>query len=413
MMRFPFLVGGLLLPALTVLHAADPEPLKIDATATLKTARLGAVDVPNRATLLAMHRGQYILHAARGKLTRVPVHRVVLPHDNGLNPQSTQVDLGPNDVVYVRQQNILCTSTDGGRTWTARPLTLPPDMTLGHRWKVLRDGTFLSVGCKVGKNVREPAVVWVSTDKGTTWTKRAEIPLTMSLPTGRPYAARYTHRGLTRLSDDTLLWAIDIRDDPFTLGHGLFCCRSIDGGHTWTKPALVHDWGSEGSAALTRSGRVLATLRYQRKLHPTDPPDLEKRNGSISKGWPWKHVFLIESRDHGLTWSRPRQLTTVFGQTFGYPAARRDGTVVVIHDTRYGPGPPGSRAMISHDEGRTWEDEVYYLDVSRFSGSYSASVVLKDDTLLTISGSSQAGNTWEAVQKTTDFHAIRWNPGKP
>ena len=85
---------------------------------------------------------------------------------------------------------------------------------------------------------------------------------------------------------------------------------------------------------------------------------------------------------------------------------------MVIHDTRYGPGLPGSRAVVSHDEGKTWQDEVYYMDVSKFTGSYSASVTLEDDTILTISGSSQAGNSWAAVNTTTDFHAIRWKPVK-
>ena len=86
--------------------------------------------------------------------------------------------------------------------------------------------------------------------------------------------------------------------------------------------------------------------------------------------------------------------------------------MIVIHDTRYGPGPPGSRAMISRDEGKKWLDEVYYLDSTAFTGSYSASVVLKDDTILTIAGSSQAGNSWEAVKNKTDLHAIRWRPVK-
>ena len=64
-----------------------------------------------------------------------------------------------------------------------------------------------------------------------------------------------------------------------------------------------------------------------------------------------------------------RQLTTVFRQTRGVPVALKDGTVIVIHDTRYGPGPAGSRAMISRDEGKTWEDEVYYLDHTAVKGS--------------------------------------------
>ena len=66
--------------------------------------------------------------------------------------------------------------------------------------------------------------------------------------------------------------------------------------------------------------------------------------------------------------------------------------------------------MISRDEGHTWEDEVYYLDFTTFTGSYNASVVLEDDVILTIAGSSQAGNSWEKVKGNTDFFAIRWRP---
>ena len=32
----------------------------------------------------------------------------------------------------------------------------------------------------------------------------------------------------------------------------------------------------------------------------------------------------------------------------------------------------------------------------------------RDDTILTIAGSSQGGNSWEAVKDHTDLYAIRW-----
>ena len=80
-----------------------------------------------------------------------------------------------------------------------------------------------------------------------------------------------------------------------------------------------------------------------------------------------------------------------------------NGTVVVVHNTRYGPGRPGARALTSRDEGKTWEDEVYYLDHSNVTGSDSSSVVLEDDTIVTISASNNG---------KTDLYAIRWNPVK-
>ena len=96
----------------------------------------------------------------------------------------------------------------------------------------------------------------------------------------------------------------------------------------------------------------------------------------------------------------------------GIPQSRATGLWSLFHDTRYGPGPPGSRAMISRDEGRTWLDEIYYLDSTTFTGSYSASVVFADDTILSICGSSQALGSWDGVRDNTDIYAIRWRPAE-
>lgn len=180
------------------------------------------------------------------------------------------------------------------------------------------------------------------------------------------------------------------------------------------------DWGSEGATVLLPSGRVLATMRYQRLPEPSDTAEIRKHMGTHpgNKGLDgFKNVFLMDSNDGGRTWSAPRMLTTVYGQTFGYPAVQSDGTVVVVHDTRYGPGRPGARALVSRDEGKTWEDEVYYLDHTAITGSHSASVVLKDDTILTISASSRVPfSVAPAAQREkdgdtmTDLHAIRWKP---
>ncbi len=376
----------------------------------LRTSRLGGVDVLSAEVLKQMHDSQYIWHAAGGKLTRVPVEKTLLPHSDDMSPQGTHVDVGPDGTVYVKQSQILCKSTDGGRTWTSRSLTGMEDLPGGH-WRVLRDGTFIGVNCSTGPEARDPAVVWISQDEGITWTKRAEIPVEMNLPDDRPYTERYTHRGLNRLQDDTLLWTVDIRNTPTTM-NGCYTFRSTDGGHTWQGPTLMIDWGSEGAAVLTPSGRVFATMRYQRYPLLSDTEEMMRPMDGTDTGRGFKNVFVMESADGGQTWSSPRMLCTAYGQTFGYPAVQSNGTVVVIHDTRYGPGPPGSRAMISRDEGRTWLDEVYYLDSTTFTGSYSASVVFVDDTILSICGSSQAPGSWDEVRDNTDIYAIRWRPVK-
>ena len=383
-------------------------PMQVIIEPKLRTDRLGGVNVPSAERLKEMHDSQYILRASGSGLTPVPVEKALLPHSDDMSPQGAHVDLGPDGAVYVQQSQVLCKSVDGGRTWTSRSLTGVKGNP-GWRWKVLRGGTFISVNCSTGQDAREPAIVWVSQDEGVTWTKRAEIPIEMNLPNGRPYTERYTHRGLNRLQDDTLLWTVDIRDTEMSR-NGCYTFHSTDAGHTWRGPILMIDWGSEGAATLAPSGRVFATMRYQRSPLPSDTEEMVGHLNGTDQGRGFKNVFVMDSADGGLTWSSPRMLCTVYGQTFGYPAAQSDGTMVVIHDTRYGPGPPGSRAMISRDEGRTWLDEVYYLDSTTFTGSYSASVVFEDDTVLSICGSSQAPGSWNGVRDHTDMYAIRWQP---
>ena len=150
---------------------------------------------------------------------------------------------------------------------------------------------------------------------------------------------------------------------------------------------------------LTPSGKIMATLRFQRGLRDGDPP------GQDSRGY--KHVFLADSFDKGLTWKNLRPLTTVYGQCHSFPMVLGDGTTVVIHDTRYGPGHRGSRAMVSYDEGKTWADEVYYMSYTEDRAEPSSSIVLKDGVVLSILG---ADNVW---QGPIDLTAIRWRPARP
>lgn len=81
--------------------------------------------------------------------------------------------------------------------------------------------------------------------------------------------------------------------------------------------------------------------------------------------------------------------------------ALKDGTVVVVHNTPYGPGDRGSRATINCDEGQTWDDEVYYLTYSKES-VYNQNVTLDDGTILTIA----------ARNDTEPYTAIRWKPSE-
>ncbi|MBI84413.1 MAG: hypothetical protein CMJ81_14560 [Planctomycetaceae bacterium] len=409
---------------------AEPAlPMELIAKPTVMTDQMGGVPHPSKNDLVRMHQSGYILRARNGKLSRLNVEKTLLPHDFPMTPQGVQVDLGADNTLFVRLTNKLCKSKDGGRTWTSHLINAPGGYAISQtgRWKVMSDGTLICVSVISGEDERAAARVWESKDEARSWKPRSKIPLNLNVPqTGHPYDARYCHRGLERLQDDTLLWFIELREfsrerteqeQKVLKHHALFYFRSKDGGKSWQGPSLMGDWLNEGAATLLPSGRILATVRYQRDRISQDSPDLVKHMGAYFKTPDrpgFKNVFLMNSNDGGSSWTPPRMLTTVYGQTFGYPAALGDGTVVVVHDTRYGPGPPGSRALISRDQGQTWEDEVYYLDSTNFPGSYTASVVLADDTILTIAGSctdpSISGFDWENVQDKTDLYSIRWKP---
>ena len=168
------------------------------------------------------------------------------------------------------------------------------------------------------------------------------------------------------------------------------------------------------------SGKLLAAVRYQRPLLPGDPPSLIELTGKSHQlafgkypKFPYKHVFLADSWDGGRTWKGLRPLTTVFGQCYGTAVGLKDGTAVLVHDHRYPRELSTGRAMISHDEGETWEDEVYYLYYGIGLSGYSQSVALKDGLILTVAGTSDylpGRESWNAAVGHSDFTAIRWKP---
>ena len=80
--------------------------------------------------------------------------------------------------------------------------------------------------------------------------------------------------------------------------------------------------------------------------------------------------------------------------------------MVVVYEARYGPGVPCGRAVISHNEGKTWEDEAYYMSYGAMGDGYNQSVVLKDNVILTVVGTFESAPD----RGNSDLTAIRWKP---
>ena len=389
----------------------------------MDTGILGQTAPPTAEALARMQQSPYVWRAAGGALRRVAAERVLLPADPTAHPQNVHLFKGADAAIYVRQNQILCKSIDGGRSWTSRPVE-----GMAGACAVLRDGSLLRVHAEED---RSAARVLRSDDEAETWTEIA----TFALPAGYAGGSAY---GITHLADGGLLCDIKVEDSQYGIAADtrgqelrllsglarLLAYRSMDGGRTWEGPAPIVEFSGEGGSAALASGRLLAVKRHQRGLLPAESVELLDefgvnevfaRLGKLPNRI-FKNIVLADSDDGGKSWHNQRLLTTVFGQCFGFPAAQSDGTVAVVHDTRYGPGPDCARALISRDEGQTWENEAYYLFYGTGASGYSHSTVLADDTILTVCGTSDYtegdARKWHNWTGHAQFTALRWKPVK-
>jgi|GEM_PF-884418 len=376
-----------------------------------KTGLMGGIRNITPHDLEQMQAGEYVLWAHDRLLTKVPARKSQLPLDPQGHVQRITVMQSPVGDIFVKQHTLLNKSTDGGTTWISSPI---PENERDALWQVRADGAFVAAGGGAWGVSSDRLPVHISRDEGATWKLISEIELPSQ------YNERYPYH-LARLPDGTLLCGIGCRDHwEYENGRHvsgqviLNLYRSEDGGESWTGPHQLADWCHEGGITALPNGKLLAALRYQRAILSEDPPDILEQAGG--RGFPYKHVYLADSTDGGTSWTNLRQLTTVFGQCHGYPTALSDGTVVVIHDTRYGPGPPSGRALISRDEGQSWEDEAYYLYYGNTVSGYSQSLVLDDGAILTVAGTCDepdAEKTWDIAVGKSVLTAIRWKTVEP
>ncbi len=215
---------------------------------------------------------------------------------------------------------------------------------------------------------RGGSYVRVSRDGGMTWGETVRVPV--SAP-----------HGPVRRRDGSLLYfgrvLNNIGPDDFGGDNAEICAyESRDEGKTWDllgRVPLDPAWRDpcEPHVLELENGRLLGMIRVE-------DPDVQLTN------------FITFSDDGGRTWTMPKPL----GTNGAPPHLLRhsSGAVVLTYGRRTAPF--GQRALVSRDNGETWEDEyVIRDDAENGDLGYPSTAELPDGSLLTVYYQKVPGDT--------------------
>lgn len=200
--------------------------------------------------------------------------------------------------------------------------------------------------------------------------------------------------------------------------------RSLDGGHTWTPPAVVADSDRDDrNPAFGVSQQGTLILAYHRTGNYTADGTYAPAEFA-ARGERPVEVMITRSHDGGLTWERPYPLGLPIletGSPFGKIASLPDGTLLMA---LYGPQHPAllgalaadlspqahcSYVLRSRDNGLTWtEPTVIGVNVNEtgllaLPGGAVLAVMRGDvpNDSLAVTRSTDGGVTWSAAAQLT------------
>lgn len=258
-------------------------------------------------------------------------------------------------------------STDGGKTWSA-PVTMfdRPNADDGvDSTGVTRSGALLTAAVSYSwKSERYSYDGWTadgyflrSEDGGRKWSAPVKV-------NAKPLDWVYPFGQILEESDGTLLLTGYGGALPMTAtGEQItFVVRSKDGGKTWGDYSEIARGYNEITLTTLRDGALLAVMR------------------SVVGA----HMDATVSHDRGRTWSKPRQIT----QDREHPPdllRLANGALLLTFGERN--KPYGIQAMISRDEGKTWDRDsrvILAWDGDHSDLGYPITVQRKDGRLVTI-----------------------------
>ncbi len=305
--------------------------------------------------------------------------------DAEVEPTLAVDPLNPNVLVAAWQQDrwsnggsqgiVSAVSSDGGATWTERPL--PFSRCAGgtaanggdfdrasNPWVAFApDGSAYQLALAFSGVVLEPGsqsamLVARSTDGGATWGATTTLI--------RDGAGFFDDKGAIAADPHDARYVYAVWDRLAAAGGGpAMLARSVDGGATWSPAAPIFDPGASAQTI----GNVPAVLPDGTVV------DLFTRIDFAPNGTQASQLAVITSSDHGATWSAPKKVADLLSVGTRDPktgAAVRDagilaelavdgaGTLVVVwQDARFSGGARDAVALSrSSDGGATWSAPV-------------------------------------------------------
>ena len=306
-------------------------------------------------------------------------------------------------------------SGDGGESWT--PLEqIGPDVN-GRPMSL----TYLGAGSLMfAAAYKDQPTRFFSHDYGRTWDERVAVPVSASGKAisceGNYLVDRDEQGGATRIAGFGWMGPADYNYPVDAAIGGLHW--SDDGGRTWSAEVCPQEWRwteqhegkayergtSEGSLVRAANGWIVAALRVDMA-----PRFFEYHNDNL------EGTGVSISKDDGVTWS-PIRTIYPSGRMHAHLLRMPDGTLVMtfimrqdVADGRLASYTRGCGAVVSRDNGLTWDTEHdYLLDSFAFADGtphalacgHLYSTVLADGSILTSYGHYPSKGAC----------LIKWNP---
>jgi hypothetical protein len=315
----------------------------------------------------------------------------------------------------IREWTGLWRSKDNGRTWTERIEV--KDLIGREQWlSCTRAGTLFATCHLLAQDVNNKdgythSYVHRSTDGGKTW-ERTRIG-----PAGFPAkAVTMCSRNVVELPDGTLLLGIGVNE--MQKGRLAWVWKSKDGGQTWDRSGPPVKIGSYGKRAYdnydafftedftfrNRSGRLLHFIR----CGPPSPmyPMNDGRTTPTGDD-SGDRMMRCDSTDNGQTWGEVRDLGD-YGMHYPRVLRLADGRLLLTFTQRSTVYPIGLQAVLSYDDGKTWDlhsDRIIVEGKTPWGmasgGGFGNTLQLKDGTLISC-------YTYRGADDRTHLEMVRW-----